>query len=52
MKIEIWTIEAVPCETYPEYDIGYNHGPHEIVTITEDELDMINPESHGYKIIK
>ena len=51
IKIEIWTIEAVPCETYPEYDCGYNHGPHQILTINERELDMIDPETHDYRII-
>ena len=50
-EIKIRRIFAVPDPIYPSHDCGYDCGPSEIVTVTEDELSTIDAETHSYEII-
>ena len=51
IKIMIWSIDPVVNEIYPTYNSGYNFGSPKIITVTEDELSSIDPETHDYKLV-
>jgi len=51
IKIEIWEIEPIIDETYPEYNSGYYHNNKQIVDVTEEELSTIDTETHDFRKI-